>query len=110
MASLEAQNQYTSEIEKTTAKIDDLRLQRRQLKDADQRKDLEDDIQALEAYRAELLKLRRELQDKLPGAYGRHPHPHSWPATTPVASCISPGSLLSLHGALQLLRSQHGEP
>ncbi len=77
MASLEAQiNQYTIEIEKKEAKIDDLRLQRRQLKDADQRKDLEDDIQALESQVEERVKLRRELQDKLPGAFGRHQHPH----------------------------------
>ncbi len=91
MASLEAQiNQYTSEIKEKEAKTDDLWTQKRQLKDADEKKEIDQRIQALEAYRAELLKLRRELQDKLPGPYGRHPHPHSWPATTPIASCISP--------------------
>jgi hypothetical protein len=80
MASLlEAQiNQYTIEIKEKEAEIKDLRLQRRQLKDADekQEKRLEDDIQALEGRLEERVKLRSKLQDKLPGAFGRHQHPH----------------------------------
>ncbi len=111
MASLEAEiKQYTTEIEKKDARIDDLWTQKRQLKDADEKKEYEQRIQALQDDKAELVKLRSKLQDKLPGAYGRHPHSHSRPTTTPVASCVYPGSLLSLHGELQLLRSQHGEP
>jgi hypothetical protein len=37
---------------------------------------MEQQIQALQDDKAERVKLRRELQDKLPGAFGRHQHPH----------------------------------
>ena len=70
MASLEAAiNQYTIEIKEKEAKNDDLWTQKRQLKDADHRKDLEDDIQALEGVLKERVKLRRELQDRLLGEF-----------------------------------------
>jgi hypothetical protein len=47
------------------------------------------------------------LEDKLSGAYGRHPDPHSQPTHMLLPAFLH---LLSLHGALQLLRSQQGEP
>ena len=79
MASLEAQiNQYTSEIEKTTAKIDDLRSQKRQLEDAEKKKELEQDIQALLSERDKLLDRRMVLEDKLLGTFGHISiHAHS---------------------------------
>jgi hypothetical protein len=110
MASLEAEiNQYTIEIKEKEAEIKGLRRRLEDANDDKKERRLEQEIQALEAYRAELLKLRRELQDKLPGAF-LDSSGSTLTATTPVASCISPGSLLSLHGALQLLQSQDGEP
>jgi hypothetical protein len=94
MASLEAQiNQYTTEVEDKEAEIKDLCTQKTQLEDADKKKEIDQRIQALQDDKAELVKLRRELQDKLPGAFGRrlrHRDPHSHTANTPVAACISP--------------------
>jgi predicted nucleic acid-binding Zn-ribbon protein len=77
MASLEAEiNQYTIEIKETTAKIDGLRRRLEDANDDKKERRLEQEIQALEGQRDKLVELRSKLQDKLPGAFGRHQHPH----------------------------------
>ncbi len=74
---LDAQiNQYTTEIEKKDAKIDDLRRRLEDANDDKKERRLEQEIQALEGHRSELVKLRSKLQDALSGAFGRHQHPH----------------------------------
>jgi hypothetical protein len=108
MASLEAQiNQYTTEIEGKEAEIKDLWTQ---LEGADEAK----------ARRLEQRIRARGLQRQAGGpthGFGGQVAGCVWSSSastlttnTPVASCISPGSLLSLHGALQLLLSHHGDP
>ena len=89
-------NQHTAEIKEKEAEIKDLWTQ---LEGADEAKvrRLEQRIQALEGQRDKLVETRKDL---LQGAF-LDSSGSTLTATTPVASCIYPGSLLSLHGALQ---------
>ena len=60
-------NQCTIEIHEKEAEIRGLRLQQRQLEDADKKKELEQDVQALEGQRDKLVDMRMGL---LQGASG----------------------------------------
>ena len=86
MASLEGQiSVYNAWIEKKEAEINDLRSQKRQLQDAEKKKELEQDIQKLVDERDKLMGNLAKLEDALLGTFRcisiQHQHPHSQPTT-----------------------------